>query len=166
MEPIGRIMEVFGQVEHPFYLVRWPKDMSNPNLAVNDVVYMNMTNAHFILPAQLNSVGTDASNVFDEEPNEKERVFIECTEDVVNNEIRSCRSAESPLEDESESATLSVNYQQEFVIPPSVKRDAPPVNRMVTPFQNPFLASMIPPTPQPQTQNDMSGMDILRNSYF
>ena len=94
MEPIGRIMEVFGQVEHPFYLVRWPKDMSNPNLAVNDVVYMNMTNAHFILPAQLNCVGTDASNVFDEEPNEKERVFIECTEDVVNNEIRSCRSAE------------------------------------------------------------------------
>ena len=104
--------------------------------------------------------------MFDEEPNEKERVFIECTEDVVNNEIRSCRSAESPLEDESESAPLSVNYQQEFVIPPSVKRDAPPVNRMVTPFQNPFLASMIPPTPQPQTQNDMSGMDILRNSYF
>ena len=91
---VMNIMEVFGQVEHPFYLVRWPKDMSNPNLAVNDVVYMNMTNAHFILPAQLNSVGTDASNVFDEEPNEKERVFIECTEDVVNNEIRSCRSAE------------------------------------------------------------------------
>ena len=88
MEPIGRIMEVFGQVEHPFYLVRWPKDMSNPNLSVNDVVYMNMTNAHFILPAQLNSIGTDASNVFDEEPNERERVFIECTEDVVNNEVR------------------------------------------------------------------------------
>ena len=88
MEPVGRIMEVFGQVEHPFYVLRWPKTMSNPDLALNDTVYMNMTEAHFILPAQLNTVGTDASNVFDEEPDEKERVFIECTEDVVNNELR------------------------------------------------------------------------------
>ena len=59
----------------------------NPNLKVNDVVYMNNTTIQYILPAQLNCVGTDASNFFDEEPTEKERMFVECTEDLKGGEI-------------------------------------------------------------------------------
>ena len=88
MNPIGRVSEVFGQVEHPFYTLRWPKSMSNPNLNINDIVYVNNTTIQYILPAQLNNVGTDASNLYDEEPSEKERMFVECTEDLKGGEIR------------------------------------------------------------------------------
>ena len=87
LNPVGRITEVFGQVEHPFYTLRWPKNMSNPQLSINDVVYVNNTTIQYILPAQLNCVGTDASNLFDEEPSEKERMFVECTEDIKGGEI-------------------------------------------------------------------------------
>ena len=87
LNPVGRITEVFGQVEHPFYTLRWPKNMSNPQLRINDVVYVNNTTIQYILPAQLNCVGTDASNLFDEEPSEKERMFVECTEDIKGGEI-------------------------------------------------------------------------------
>lgn len=171
MEPIGRIMEVFGQVEHPFYVLRWPKTMSNPDLAVNDIVFMNMTDAHYILPAQLNTVGTDASNVFDEEPDEKERVFIECTEDVVNGELRMIWELWLFVEDDADGTQQGINYQQDFVIPSSNKQ-ANLVNPVVYPPMqtplNPFYASMFSPSApvQPQTQNDTSGLDILRNSYF
>lgn len=87
LSPIGRVTEVFGQVEHPFYSLRWPRNMNNPNLQVNDVVYVNNTTIQYILPAQLNNVGTDASNFYDEEPSEKERMFVECTEDIKGGEI-------------------------------------------------------------------------------
>ena len=158
MEPVGRIMEVFGQVEHPYYLLRWPKSVPNPNLCVGDTVFMNNADVHFILPAQLNTVGTDASNVYDEEPTEAERVAIECTEDVKGEEVP------------DESGMTEINYQQDFVIPnenphrmgfhsqrrmkmqesafPSVSVAHPPVST--------------PPPPKP----DNSGMDILMNSYF
>ena len=87
MTPIGRVTEVFGQVEHPFYILRWPKSMTNPCLNAGDVVYVNNTTIQYILPNQLNCVGTDASNYYDEEPTEKERVFVECTEDIKGGEI-------------------------------------------------------------------------------
>lgn len=106
LQPVGRIMEVFGQVEHPYYVLRWPKSIENPNLHVGEAVFMNNTDAKYILPAQLNQVGTDASNVYDEEPTEKERIQIECTEDVKGDEVP----------DES-GMVEGINYQHEFVIP-------------------------------------------------
>lgn len=73
--------------------------------------------------------------------------------------------------DNAEGVQQTLNYQQEFVIP---SRDKPaiPVNSAVYPPvqtpQNPFFASMFaaPAPAQPQVQNDTSGLDILRNSYF
>ena len=144
MEPVGRIMEVFGQVEHPYYVLRWPKSRDDPHLAVGDTVYMNNTDVHFILPAQLNTTGTDASNYYDEEPSEKERVLIECTEDVKGEEVP------------DESGLTEVNYQQDYIIP----SEAP--YRGNAPRMQP--AETIP-IPSPVSQ-DTSGMDILRNSYF
>ena len=165
MEPVGRIMEVFGQVEHPYYMLRWPKSVSNPNLSVGDTVFMNNADVHFILPAQLNTIGTDASNVYDEEPTEAERVAIECTEDV--------RGEEVP----DESGITDINYQQDFVIPSeNPRRMAFHSQRMlkmqksVSPSASvPYSSSTpsatpvsVPPAPKP----DNSGMVILMNSYF
>ncbi|KAK8819013.1 hypothetical protein WA538_001593 [Blastocystis sp. DL] len=165
MEPVGRIMEVFGQVEHPYYMLRWPKSVPNPNLSVGDTVFMNNADVHFILPAQLNTIGTDASNVYDEEPTEAERVAIECTEDV--------RGEEVP----DESGITDINYQQDFVIPnENPRRMAFHSQRMlkmqksVSPSASVSYSSStpsatpvsVPPAPKP----DNSGMVILMNSYF
>lgn len=144
MEPIGRIMEVFGQVEHPYYVLRWPKSREDPNLAIGDTIYMNNTDVHFILPAQLNTIGTDASNYYNEEPSEKERISIECTEDVKGEEVP------------DESGLTEVNYQQDYIIP----TEAPPRANFLR-----VLPVESIPTPPPVSQ-DTSGMDILRNSYF
>ena len=150
LEPIGRIVEVFGQVEHPFYVLRWPKSMEDPHLLKGDVVYLNNTTIHYILPAQLNHVGTDASNVFDEEPNDRERALIECTEDLKEGEVV----------DETE----TINYQQEFVIPPDQEHWRSDASVAKVSTNNPFLES---PTPKPLFKpNEYSGLDILKSSYF
>ena len=127
LEPIGRIMEVFGQVEHPFYILRWPENMEDPHLQENDEVYMNNTTIQYILPAQLNHIGTDASNVYDEEPNEKEIVSIECTEDLRGGEVV----------DESE----IVDYQRDYVIP-SLPNSKSRQNPMQTVMPNPMQTAM------------------------
>lgn len=144
MEPVGRIMEVFGQVEHPYYVLRWPKSREDPHLTVGDSVYMNNADVHFILPAQLNTLGTDASNYYDEEPSEKERVMIECTEDVKGDEVP------------DESGLTEVNYQQDYVIPSEA-----PYRVNASRIQSVEAVQISPPVSQ-----DTSGMDILRNSYF
>ena len=170
MEPVGRIMEVFGQVEHPYYLLRWPKSVPNPNLCIGDTVFMNNADVHFILPAQLNTVGTDASNVYDVEPTEAERVAIECTEDVKGEEVP------------DESGMNEINYQQDFVIPsedprrmafhsqrrmkmresPSVSGAYPSISGAYPSVSSTCPSVSVPPPPKP----DNSGMDILMNSYF
>lgn len=194
LQPVGRIMEVFGQVEHPYYVLRWPKSIENPNLQVGEAVFMNNTEAKYILPAQLNQVGTDASNVYDEEPTEKERIQIECTEDVKGDEVP----------DES-GMVEGINYQHEFVIPsvsaprkygrgrhphsftlnqPSNMMSSMPAMPQMAPMPqmnatNPYsiyIPAMgtqqpsIPATPNPPSQptpsTDNSGLDILMNSYF
>ena len=190
MQPVGRIMEVFGQVEHPYYILRWPKSIENPALQVGENVFMNNTDVKYILPAQLNRVGTDASNVYDEEPSEKERIQIECTEDVKGEEVPD----ESGLVEE-------VNYQQDYVIPSvSVSRKRGNFRGHASPmqFQQPNRTQQMPamptvpamqypfpyqtmstqqqtalptttsiPAPTPvQAAADTSGLDILMNSYF
>ena len=172
LEPIGRIMEVFGQVEHPFYIVRWPENMEDPHLQEKEEVYMNNTTIQYILPAQLNHIGTDASNVYDEEPNEKEIVSIECTEDLRGGEVV----------DGSE----VVDYQRDYVIPSfpnSQSRQNPMQTVMPNPMQtvmpnpmqypmqtaafNPFMPAVAPQPTQPtQPANEYTGLDILRDSYF
>ena len=191
MQPVGRIMEVFGQVEHPYYILRWPKSIENPALQVGENVFMNNTDVKYILPAQLNHVGTDASNVYDEEPSEKERIQIECTEDV---------KGEEEVPDES-GLVEEVNYQQDYVIPSvsaprkrgnfrghsspmqfqqqnmmqqmpampmmSAMQYSVPYQTMGTQQQTnlPTTTSMPTPTPS-QAAADTSGLDILMNSYF
>ena len=87
VQPVGRIVEVFGQVEHPFYNLRWPQSMTDPLLQIGEWIYVNTITAKYVLPSQLDCMGTDASNVFDEEPMESERTFVECTEDVHGDEV-------------------------------------------------------------------------------
>ena len=187
MQPVGRIMEVFGQVEHPYYVLRWPKSIENPALQVGENVFMNNTDVKYILPAQLNRVGTDASNVYDEEPSEKERIQIECTEDVKGEEVPD----ESGMVEE-------VNYQQDYVIPsapaprkrgnfrghsspmqfqqqnmmmpqmPAMQYAFPYQAMETQPHMNISTATSFPtPIPTPtQATTDTSGLDILMNSYF
>ena len=127
---------------------------------MNDIVYVNHTTIQYILPAQLNCVGTDASNYYDEEPTEKERVFIECTEDLKGGEIGKWKSENWCIEDESTLLEEPVNYQREYVIPSTSVQTSAPSN----PFAN-YQYSTIQPAPTPEPR-DTSGLDILRNSYF
>ena len=170
LEPIGRIVEVFGQVEHPFYILRWPENMEDPHLKENEEVYMNNTTIQYILPAQLNHIGTDASNVYDEEPSEKEIVAIECTEDLRGGEVVDesevvdyqrdyvIPSLPSPHSHQSQNQNQN---QMQFIMPNQMQYQVQPA-----PF-NPFIPTTAPQPTQPeQPTNEYTGLDILRDSYF
>lgn len=69
---IGCVDEVFGPVMMPMYLVRFESAEKMPARAtvVGTVVYYATEHTTYIVPADIQDKGTDASNIFDEETDE------------------------------------------------------------------------------------------------
>ncbi|TYZ58848.1 hypothetical protein PybrP1_000484 [[Pythium] brassicae (nom. inval.)] len=68
---IGCVDEVFGPVMMPMYLVRFENaDKMPARVAVGTIVYYATEHTTYIVPADIQDKGTDASNIFDEETDE------------------------------------------------------------------------------------------------
>ncbi len=73
-----QIFETFGPTLRPMYSIRFPsaESINQRNIAVGQRVYHTPQRSHFIFPSSLAQIkGSDASNVYDEEPDSDEREF-------------------------------------------------------------------------------------------
>ena len=78
---LGKINEIFGPVTTPFYIVRWnsailAKSNVDFNKFIKDIeIYCATKHSVYVTPATLMQKGSDASNMFDEEPAAEEQEF-------------------------------------------------------------------------------------------
>jgi len=83
---VGRIEDVFGPVVKPFYLVRHMQE--DTKLESGQHIYVLQRHSAQINPSILNAVGSDASNVHDEEPNDEELDFSDDEEETIAKQQR------------------------------------------------------------------------------
>ena len=103
---VGRIEEVFGPVINPFYVVRLMGEYSVKNgeedeehsmdtakelPACGDILYVAEKFKKVVDPSKLNKVGSDASNLYNEEPAPEE---VEYSDDEAEKRARQQRKAE------------------------------------------------------------------------
>ncbi len=78
---LGKINEIFGPVTTPFYIVRWNSAiLAKTNVDLNKftkdiAIYCATKHSVYVTPATLIQKGSDASNMFDEEPAAEEQEF-------------------------------------------------------------------------------------------
>ncbi|KAK9768588.1 hypothetical protein K7432_000650 [Basidiobolus ranarum] len=76
-KPLGLIFETFGPVSRPFYSIRFNSnaDIDKERIIKGGKVFSVPNMAHYVLPGSIRDKGSDASNMYDEEVDDKEMEF-------------------------------------------------------------------------------------------
>jgi len=111
-EPIGVVDEVFGPVKEPFYVIRFnsEQDLNDCPIQKGDQAYFVAGMAKFVLAANLDSRGTDASTINDQEvTNPREMDFSDDEEEKLSKaKMKGKKAKKNPAPPSAEKKTKKV----------------------------------------------------------